>query len=228
MFIRQAFALQAREGQIIKGQDPALLRAMAQIRRLVETLPAEGSLFREQAWREMLPQVRSYLSPYNDEFARSLRDNLIEEAPEMAEEAAQMVEAVGAPAAPQVPAARAVPVDLGRLSTADNVAAALKSKVNGKRVADLFEMTSDGMVSRWTRSTERIINNVVTKGILDATPTEDIAKDIVQVINRGGLEYINTAGQTAARRIQSDAKAIARTAVQDANRQSRSHESKSD
>ena len=219
MFIRQAFALQAREDQIIKGQSAALLRAMAQIRRLVETLPPEDSLFRERAWRELLPQVRDALRPYNEEFANQIRLNLIEEAPEMAEETARMIEAVGAPAAPQVPTARAVPVDLGRLATADNVAAALQSRVNGKRVADLFEQQGSLLLSDWMRSNERAINNVVTKGILDAAPTEEIAEGIVQIIRRQGIEYISTAGPTAGRTIESDAKAIARTAVQDANRQ---------
>ena len=219
LFLRQAFALQAREGQIIKGQNPALMRAMAQVRRIVETLPPEGTLFREQAWREALPQVRSALRPYNEEFANQIRLNLIEEAPGMAEDAAQMVEAVGVPAAPQVPSALAVPADLGRLSTADNVAAALKSKVNGKRVADLFEQQGRLLMSDWMRSNERAINNVVTRGILEATPTDDIAQGIVQIIQRQGVEYVSTMGPTAARRIQSDAKAIARTAVQDANRQ---------
>ena len=218
-FIRQSFALQAREGQIIKGQNPALMQAMAKVRRIVETLPAEGTLFREQAWIDALPQVRNALRPYNEEFANQLRNNLIEEAPNMAEEASKMVEAVGAPVAPQVPASRAVPSDLGRLPTADNVAAALKSRVNGKRVADLFEQRGSLLMSDWMRSNERAINNVVTRGIFEATSTDDIANGIVQIIQRQGVEYVNTMGPTAARKIQSDAKAIARTAIQDANRQ---------
>ena len=218
-FIRQSFALQAREGQIIKGQNPALMQAMAKVRRIVETLPAEGTLFREQAWVDALPQVRNALRPYNEEFANQLRNNLIEEAPNMAEEASKMVEAVGAPVAPQVPASRAVPSDLGRLPTADNVAAALKSRVNGKRVADLFEQRGSLLMSDWMRSNERAINNVVTRGIFEATSTDDIANGIVQIIQRQGVEYVNTMGPTAARKIQSDAKAIARTAIQDANRQ---------
>lgn len=159
------------------------------------------------------------MRPYNEEFANQIRNNLIEEAPDMAEEAAKMVEAVGVPVAPQVPTALAVPVDLGRLPTADNVAAALRSRVNGKRVADLFEQQGRLLMSDWMRSNERAINNVVTKGIMDAAPTKDIAKGIVEIIQRQGQEYISTAGPTAARKIQSDAKAIARTAVQDANRQ---------
>ena len=159
------------------------------------------------------------MRPYNEEFANQIRNNLIEEAPDMAEEAAKMVEAVGVPVAPQVPTALAVPVDLGRLPTADNVAAALRSRVNGKRVADLFEQQGRLLMSDWMRSNERAINNVVTKGIMDAAPTQDIAKGIAEIIQRQGQEYISTAGPTAARKIQSDAKAIARTAVQDANRQ---------
>ena len=159
MFIRQAFALQAREDQIIKGQSAALLRAMAQIRRLVETLPPEDSLFRERAWRELLPQVRDALRPYNEEFANQIRLISAELRPELC------------------------------------------------RYLD------------WMRSNERAINNVVTKGILDAAPTEEIAEGIVQIIRRQGIEYISTAGPTAGRTIESDAKAIARTAVQDANRQ---------
>ena len=198
LFIRQAFALQARESQIIKGQNPALLRAMAQVRRIVETLPPEGTLFRERAWQEALPQIRSALRPYNEEFANQIRNNLIEEAPDMAEEAARMVEAVGVPVAPQVPTALAVPVDLGRLPTADNVAAALRSRVNGKRVADLFEQQGRLLMSDWMRSNERAINNVVTKGIMDAAPTQDIAEGIVEIIQRQGQEYISTAGPTAA------------------------------
>ena len=137
----------------------------------------------------------------------------------MAEDAVQMVQAVGVPAAPQVPTALAVPTDLGRLPTADNVAAALTSKVNGKRVADLFEQQGSLLMSDWMRTNERVINNVVTKGIIDAIPTDEIAKNIATIIQRQGVEYIGTQGPTAARTIQADAKAIARTAVQDANRQ---------
>ena len=218
LFIRQAFALVDREDQIVKGTNPAFLRAMAQVRQLVGTLPPEGDLFREQAWRQLLPQVRNALRPYNEEFALQIGSNLIEEAPEMAEEAVKMLEAVGVPAAPQVPVA-AAPSPFGRLPVAENVAAALRSKVNGKNVAKLFEQQGRLLLSDWMRSNERVINNVVTKGILDGSPTPDIADGIAQIIQRQGQEYINAAGPTAARRIQADAKAIARTAVQDANHQ---------
>ncbi len=218
LFIRQAFALVDREDQIVKGTNPAFLRAMAQVRQLVGTLPPEGDLFREQAWRQLLPQVRNALRPYNEEFALQIGSNLIEEAPEMAEEAVKMLEAVGVPAAPQVPVV-AAPSPFGRLPVAENVAAALRSKVNGKNVAKLFEQQGRLLLSDWMRSNERVINNVVTKGILDGSPTPDIADGIAQIIQRQGQEYINAAGPTAARRIQADAKAIARTAVQDANHQ---------
>jgi len=60
----------ARENELIDRTDSVFLDVMARIRTLVGELP-EGIL-REQAWRDILPQVQLALEPYQDVFSAEL------------------------------------------------------------------------------------------------------------------------------------------------------------
>jgi len=220
LFISQAFALANREAKVVAALEPQLLAAMKRVQDLVASLPPPGDLFRERAWRELQPSIFQALAPYNQQFLNQLQTQLAEEAPAMAAEAVKMLEASGAsvPAA-QVRTAEAIGRGFPGLNVQDSVRVALESRVNNQRVVDLFSVTPDSPVSSWMRTNQDVINKVVTRGILEGQSTEDIAKGIISVTTRNGEEYVNTQGATATRRVLAEERAIARTAVQDANRQ---------
>ena len=220
LFISQAFALANREAKVVAALEPQLLASMKRVQDLVASLPPPGDLFRERAWRELQPRILDALGPYNQQFLNQLQTQLAEEAPQMAAEAVKMLEASGAsvPAA-QVRTAEAIGRGFPGLNVQDSVRVALESKVNNQRVVDLFSATPDSPVSAWMRTNQDVINKVVTRGILEGQSTEDIAKGIISTTTRNGEEYVNTQGPTATRRVLAEERAIARTAVQDANRQ---------
>jgi len=70
----------ARENELIDRTDRVFLDVMARIRTLVGELP-EGIL-REQAWRDILPQVQLALEPYQDVFPAGLFTEITDMTPE--------------------------------------------------------------------------------------------------------------------------------------------------
>jgi len=206
LFLQQAFALSAREVEILKSSDPALLQAMKNIRAIAEqNLPDDGIL-REQTWRQLRPLIAQELGPLNDAFARSVYEGLSDEVGAMAMEAVAMVGAV-----------TSAPVT--GLQLADSVEAILRTQVGNRRLAGLFERSDLSGLSPFIRSNLDAINRRVVEGIIKGTPTREIAESIAMIDERLGREYISTRGSTAGREIRSNMQAIARTAVQDANRQ---------
>jgi SPP1 gp7 family putative phage head morphogenesis protein len=220
LFIRQAFALEGRQKSVTDALKPEFLRAMANIRQLVNQYLPDDGILREQQWRALKPLVVEELRPFNDQFQRELFAQLSEEAPEMVREAQQMIEATGAvQPAPQT-FVRDAPSGLAAPPVADTTKAILRTKVGTVRLATLFDYAESATgTSRFIRSNADAINKVVTQGIMQGTATKDIADQIAVVFLRSGEEYISEAGPTAARKIWNDSRAIARTAVQDANAQ---------
>lgn len=90
----------------------------------------------------------------------------------------------------------------------------LNTKVGPKRIIDLF-LRVDG-TSPFIKSNRRLIDTIVTGGIINGTSTADIANMIYPEI--GGKEPRHI-GTKAAKQFKTQAEAIARTAIQDYNRQ---------
>jgi len=209
LFLRQAFALSRTEASILDMASPALLRAMSNIRKIVgDNLPDE-SLMREKIWRELRPLIAMELQPLNDSFAQSIYSNISDELPEIADQAAAMVRAAGIQ-----------PLPLPQLPLGASTEAVLRTKVGGRRLLDLLSAsdTASGYTP-FVRSNLEAINRRVISGILKGSPTPEIADEIAMIYLRNAKEYISLGGPSAAREIRANMNAIARTAVQDANRQ---------
>ena len=69
--IRQGFALQNTADKSVIDVDRALAQAMSNIKQLVGALP-EGSLLRDQAWKQLEPFVRQELEIYSKQLGLSL------------------------------------------------------------------------------------------------------------------------------------------------------------
>ena len=62
--------------------DQVLAQVMANVKRLVETMPKEG-LLREKAWRDLEPLVQAELDKYGDRLGKSLVDAEVKATPAM-------------------------------------------------------------------------------------------------------------------------------------------------
>ena len=218
LFIQQAFAMIAREDAVIQGIDPAFLESMKNIRQIVlDNLPDDGIL-REQQWRAIQPLVAQELQPYNRAMAEQLFLGLGESAPDMANEAVRMIEAVGITPEPVLAGAPTPPPAIAAPALPATTEAVLRTRVNGTRLTQLFESV-DGRASKFVRFNLDAINRKVVNGIITGQTTQEIADAIAIVYARQGVEYVSTTGPTAARQLRAEARAVARTAIQDANRQ---------
>lgn len=218
LFLQQAFAMIDRENAVIEGINPAFVQSMKNIRQIVlDNLPDDGIL-REQQWRAIRPLVAQELQPYNRAMAQQLFVELSESAPDMAKEAARMIEAVGITPEPVLAGAPVAPPSVAVPALPSTVEAVLRTKVNGNRLTKLFEGVEGG-ASKFVRFNLDAINRKVVNGILTGQTTQAIADDIAVVYAKQGVEYVSVQGPTAARQLRAEAKAIARTAIQDANRQ---------
>ena len=63
--IRQTFRLQNVADKAVVNVDQVLAQTMANVKRLVESMPKEG-LLREKAWRDLQPLVKDELAKYGD------------------------------------------------------------------------------------------------------------------------------------------------------------------
>ena len=111
--------------------DEVLAQVMANVKRLVETMPKEG-LLREKAWRDLHPLVQAELDKYGDRLGKSLVDAEVNATPAMRKYGLREFNHAGA-GVPQAVATQAVPV-------ADTIRMALNSKVAGTTVKELFAL----------------------------------------------------------------------------------------
>ena len=78
IFIKQAFQAERWAGEILEEVRPALVAAMAEVRRIVGQLPDE-SLIRQMEWRRRyLPLVEDAIRPYNDALAQAVVQKMTE------------------------------------------------------------------------------------------------------------------------------------------------------
>ena len=233
IFIRQAFSLENIADNALAKADPVFLRTMALVRRKVLELP-DVTLLRDSEWRRLLGEIEVILQASNDAFAKSLIDELRINYPKMREQAEKMVSAI--------PSVNIFPGTAGEITglptvaglqtieMQDSVRAAVNStKVNSTRLIDLFALQDvdefrpaifKDTMSPWIKQKIKIIDGIVRTGIFQGAETEAIAERIGKEIKediRFGRRMFE--GSDATRRIKAQAKAIARTAVQDMNRQ---------
>jgi len=219
IFIRQAYQSERWAKEIVEEARPAFIAAMAEVRRIVGQLPDE-SLIREMEWRRRyLPLVEEAIRPYNDALAQVVVQKMVEVGPEFQAEALAQLRAAGA-----IPAAAPIPQVLGQ-PLPDFTRMALQSEVvQGTSLMRLFGYDPDGgppqTTPPFTRSNLRIINQKVSAGILNGDSTADIANQIARAVPAPGVRRlrINERG-TVAHESNAWAEAIARTGIQDMNRQ---------
>ena len=191
LFLSGAFSNQADARKIRKQLSPSLQRALDRVLRIVEGLPDE-SLRRQRDWRAMLDAVDLALQEYNDDVLITITDQLPESGLKAAEETVASIRSSVPRLAGVVPPEAVM---------ADSTKWLLNTKVGPKRLIDLF--ISDGL-SPFTKSPERMIDLIVTGGIIRGESTADIAKLIADQLPG---------------RLQGQETALARTAIQDYNRQ---------
>ena len=194
LFIRHAFALERISDNAVKTASSELHRVILQVQQIIRARLPEESVLRDKALREMLPQVAEVMKPYNRKFAEDLVGQMSEHTPEIEKAAVEMIERAAPVAPPQV----------GAGDVARSVETALNSKVNNTTIKKLFNVDGQDPMSIWTKSNLGTIQSEVRKGIIDGSTTKQIADAIAP---------------NAERRIKSQARAVARTAVQDYNRQ---------
>ena len=207
LFIRAAFQLEDVAEAIIRGSDPVLFYAMSEVRAIVDRLGGPEDIFRERQWREVQPLVAQAMEPYNQAFAESTVEQLVGYTDEAKANASAMLARAGAPIPPLV----GTPVQ-------DSITAILQTKVpDSRKVAALFNVNGERGMSPWIRSNMRVIDRTVRKGILLGTPTAEIANEIAVQMVMNGKEVLSFSGPTVSRTIRSQARALARTAVQQYN-----------
>lgn len=239
LFIRQAFSLENISNDIIKKTDPALLQAMARVREVVMRLP-EPSLIRDIEWRKMQTEVAQILKSLNDQFAANIFNEMSFKYPELREQAQKMVEQISSTkvfpgTAGEIRNLPSGAISLQSVEIQESAKAAINSvKVNNKRLVDLFALQDadigrievlQDVMTPWIKQNLKPIDSIVRTGILQGASTESIADNIgkamVQGVRRRGEEGIKMifTGNDATKRIRAQSKAIARTAIQDLNRQ---------
>ena len=233
IFIRQAFSLENIADNALAKADPVFLRTMALVRRKVLELP-DVTLLRDSEWRRLLGEIEVILQASNDAFAQSLIQELSINYSKMREQAEKMVSAI--PSVNVFPSTageiKSLPsvAGLQSIELQDSVKDAIRSTtINNQRLIDLFGLQDvdefrpaifKDKMSPWIKTKLNTIDRVVRAGIFQGADTEAIAnvigKEITEDIRFGRRMF---EGADATRRIKAQAKAIARTAVQDMNRQ---------
>ena len=192
LFISGAFGSEADAQEVSKLLSPYLAAALIEVRALIELLPDE-SLVREKLWTEMLPQVEQAFVPYAANVATILQQQLPVSGVRAMEETLESLRSAGIRA---VGALR--PVDV----IADSNKYFLSTKINDKRVVDM--LVSEYGPPPLAKSSRHMVDSIVRGGIITGDTTENIGKKLRSELPK---------------RLQSQQKAIARTAIQDYNRQ---------
>ena len=208
--VRQTFALQNVADKAVVNVDKVLAQTMANVKRLVESMPKEG-LLRQKAWRDLEPLVKAELDKYGDQLGRSLVDAEVAAEPKMRAYAVREFNHGGA----SLPQAVAV----GQGPVADTVRMALNSKVAGTTVRKMFNV--DGKAkgqSPVNKALFKVVDTRVRGGLINGWTTKEIADLMATDVIAAGVPGVNLSAE-AAKQIRSQAMAIARTATQDMQRQ---------
>lgn len=194
IFLRHSFALEKWGEDAVKVANPELRRAMLVVQEIVRgRLPEEG-LLRDKAIRDMMPELAAALEPYNRVFSEALIAQMVQHTADTEQAATEMIEQAN-PTAEVIAAVGLV---------AFGLQIALNSKVNDATVSQIFNLDGRQRMSPWTKSNVDVIASEIRKGVIDGVVTEEVAKKIV--------------GPGAERRIRSQARSLAGTAVSDFSR----------
>jgi SPP1 gp7 family putative phage head morphogenesis protein len=195
LFINGAFGNEADARAVRRKLEPYLKLTLAEIREIVEQL-AETSLTRQKDWRALLSLVEEALMPYNDALAIELTEQLPASGLAAAEETTLQLKSVMPRTAGGVVPPEAV--------MADSTKFLLNTKISDKRVLELFAPKTVGGISPFTAANRRMIDTIVTGGIIKGASTKEIARAIKEELPK---------------KMRSQSLALARTAIQDYNRQ---------
>ena len=195
LFINGAFGNEADARAVRRKLEPYLKLTLAEIREIVEQL-AETSLTRQKDWRALLSLVEEALMPYNDALAIELTEQLPASGLAAAEETTLQLKSVMPRTAGGLVPPEAV--------MADSTKYLLNTKISDKRVLELFAPKTVGGISPFTAANRRMIDTIVTGGIIKGASTKEIARAIKEELPK---------------RMRSQSLALARTAIQDYNRQ---------
>ena len=209
--IRQTFRLQNVADVSVDKIDDVLAQTMANVKRLVESMPKEG-LLREKAWRDLQPLVQAELDKYGDALGKSLVDAEVKATPKMKAYALREFNHGGAGLPPSVLQTQAVPV-------ADTIRMALNSKVVGQTVRKMFNV--DGKAKGQSPVNKALFKTVDTRvrgGLINGWTTQDIADLMATDVVAAGVPGVKLTAPVA-KQIRGQAMAIARTATQDMQRQ---------
>ena len=194
LFIGGAFGSEEDARKVKAFLDPYLRNSLDEVRKLVEKLPDE-SLARQREWRALLTEVERIMEPYNDAFAIELSRQLPVSGAAAAEETTAMLKSVVPRTAGLVPSSAIM---------AESTKFLLNTKVNNRRVLGLFIPEEAGKPSTFTRSVRNRINQIVTGGIIRGDSTSSIARQLAAPLKN---------------QLEGQEMAVARTAIQDYNRQ---------
>ncbi len=192
LFINGAFSNEADARKVRAVLAPYLRQTFDEIRGLIDLLPDE-SLARQREWRALLPMIEEKLLPYNDAFAIELSRQLPVSGVAAAKETTLMLKSVVPRTAGLVPP---------ELIMADSTKFLLRTKIGNQLVLGMFAPVEGK--SPFTTSIRRSIDRIVTSGIIRGEETKVIAAKMIPQLNK---------------QMASQAMAIARTAIQDYNRQ---------
>ena len=192
LFINGAFGNEDDARKVRAALRPYLRQTFDEIRGLIDLLPDE-SLARQQEWRALLPMIEEKLLPYNDAFAIELSRQLPLSGAAAAEETTLMLKSVVPSTAGLVPP---------ELIMAESTKFLLETKIGNQRVLGMFAPVEGK--SPFTTSIRKSIDRIVTGGIIRGEETKVIAAKMIPQLNK---------------QMASQSMALARTAIQDYNRQ---------
>ena len=208
--IRQTFSLQNVADKAVVNVDAVLAQVMANVKRLVELMPAEG-LLREKAWRDLEPLVRAELEKYGEKLGQSVVDAEVNAAPRMKAYAAREFNYGGADL-PKTVSMAPQPLPL-------SIQMALDSKVAGTTVRKMFNVDGKAKgASPVNKALFKVVDTRVRGGLINGSTTQEIADLMATDVMSAGIRGVNLSAP-AAKQIRSQAMAIARTATQDMQRQ---------
>jgi len=213
LFIKQAFLNEGLSKEVLAEVKPAFAKAMADVREIVGQLPDE-SLMREQLWRrEYFPQVERAIKPFNDALASALVRKMSENGPQFEAEVFKQLEAINA-----LPPGPGLTKPIGSMPAYTQMA--LQSKiVKGTRLESLFGISRPEM-AQFIKSNMRVIDNKVKQGMLAGVETKQIANSIASLMKTpDGRRILKLKKGTVAHEVNAWASAIARSGIQDMNRQ---------
>ena len=211
LFINGAFASEASAQKIMKALSPSLSRMLRGVREQIELLP-DDSLRRQMDWKDIQKVLDASVEPYAQELNRLLKEELPVSGAKATEETIENLKSVGVPITAGEAEALS-PMNVMADSTRDFFES---TKIGNQNLTKIFSTASGA--SPFTKSTLNTINQIVTGGIIEGLSTAEIARKIAPDLTGSRNQKLTS---EAAHRLTGQAQTVARTAIQDYNRQAK-------